>query len=266
MPKFRSNGAELYYAVDGEGLPIVLLHCLPMDHRIWMNQFFELTSKYKVIGLDFRGLGHSEGGSTPCSIATLSDDVNNLFEVEGISKAVVAGISLGGQVAQQFALDHPEKLAGVVLSGTNCNCTTERLQKQFTERVAKYRSSEAESYYAGHLEGLFSPEFLASPRAKSVMKSYISAGTRKKFDSIANLFLALLQFNVESQIGRVRTPLLVIAGDKDRAFQDSKNIADRVSGSTFFPVSGAGHAVCMETPTEFNQAFASFLAKISYQV
>ena len=69
MPKFRSNGAELYYAVDGVGLPIVFLHCLPMDHRIWMNQFFELTSKYKVIGLDFRGLGLSQGGSNACSIA-----------------------------------------------------------------------------------------------------------------------------------------------------------------------------------------------------
>src|SRR5579872_6438569 len=99
MPRFSStNGADLYYTVDGEGFPIVLLHCLPMDHHVWMNQIFELAPRYKVIALDFRGLGLSKGGSTARSIATLSDDVNKLLEVEGISKAIVAGISLGGQV------------------------------------------------------------------------------------------------------------------------------------------------------------------------
>ena len=265
MPWFSSNGARLYYAVDGGGggdEAVVLLHCLPADHRIWMNQVFYLSPNYNNIALDFRGLGLSEKVVEPCTMTSLADDVSNLMLEEKIEKAIIMGVSIGGSVALQFAVRYPQKVRALVLSGTSHNSKTPVLQDRFDGRIAGYSSADPASYYASHLRGLFSEEYASSELGKSMLQSYTDRSDQIDFLSIVRLFEALKENDLESSISSIKAPTLVVAGEKDLSFPTCRLIADRISGSKFVKVSGAGHAVNMENPVQYNSALGNFLSEL----
>jgi len=260
LPKIDSDGSQLYYSMEGEGQPpMVFLHPLPFDHRIWTQQIFEFSFNHKVFALDFPGLGYSKLASRPRTISSLSDDLNNLMKIEGIDQAVVVGLSLGGAVAQQFALKYPDKVGALILAGTSCSYGADEIQKKFSDRVSQYRSADAGEHYANNLKILFSSKFAESEQGKSIIRNYISFSTRIDFGSVARLFSALLSFDIEEEIGSIKVPTLVIAGDEDRAFSDSKKISEKIPNAKFFPIHGAGHIVCYEKPELFNSAITEFL-------
>lgn len=261
MPRFQSNGASLYYSVDGEGPPVVMLHCLPMDHRVWVHQVFELSPAYRTIALDFRGLGLSDRITGSCSIKGLSEDVNNLMRHEGIDQAIVMGISIGGHVAQQFALDHPNKVRALVLTGTSSSSKSEALQNRFSNFIANYRSNDPELRFLEHVKYLFSKEYASSLQGMAVISSYVSSAKRNKidFESIARLLEAVKESDRSKDVGNISAPTIVIVGDKDAALENSKNLSRSIRNSKFTPIPGAGHAVCIEDPVNYNKVLLQFL-------
>ena len=260
LPKIDSDGSQLYYCVEGEGQPpIVFLHPLPFDHRIWTHQIFEFSFNHKVFALDFPGLGYSKLAARPCTISSLSNDLTNLMKIEGIDHAVIVGLSLGGAVAQQFALKSPEKVDTLILAGTSCSYGADEIQKKFSDRILQYQSAGAREHYVSNLKILFSSKFAESEQGKSIIRNYASFSTRIDFGSVARLFSSLLSFDIEEEIGSIKVPTLVIAGDEDRAFSDSKKISEKIPNAKFFPIHGAGHVVCYEKPALFNSAIAEFL-------
>lgn len=163
--------------MEGEDQPpIVFLHPLPFDHRIWTHQIFEFSFNHKVFGLDFPDLGHYKLGSGPCTIFSLSDDLNNMMKTEGIDQAVIVGLSLGGAVAQRFALKYPEKVSTLILAGTSCSYRADEIQKKFSDRVLQYQSADAREHYANNLKILFSSRFVESEQEKSILRNYTSVG------------------------------------------------------------------------------------------
>ena len=255
-----SDGARLHYTVDGRGPPIVLLHCLPMDRRVWMHQTFDLAADHSTIALDFPGLGLSEKLAGPSSIETRTVHVRNLLDHLEIARSIVMGISIGAAVAQQFAVSFPERTEALVLSGSGCSSMNDAVQNKFTGRIAGYSSKDSEAYYETHLRSLFSDYFLSTPLAAAIISNYMSVSKRVDFPSIALLFQALKKFDLEREIAKVRVPTLVISGEKDRAFHDSKKICGLIPGSRFVGIPNAGHAVCIETPLQFNHELRAFLA------
>lgn len=264
MPWFSSNGAGLYYAIDGGGEEaVVMLHCMPTDHRIWMNQVFYLSPNFKTFALDFRGLGLSEKVIEPCTMRSLADDVSNLMIDGQVKKAIIMGVSIGGSVALQFAVRYPEKVRALVLSGTSYNSKDSRHQEVFGGRITGYSSSDPKSYYANHLRALFSEEYASSELGKSIIQSFIDRAGQIDFRSVVRLFEALKQNDLESsQISSIRAPTLVIAGEKDHSLPTCRLIADKISGSQFVKVSAAGHAVNLENPVQYNSALGNFLSKL----
>ena len=264
MPSFRSNGAKLYYVVDGGGdEAVVMLHCMPTDHRIWMNQVFYLSPNFKTVALDFRGLGLSEKVVEPCTMMSLAEDVSNLMIEEQIERAIIMGVSIGGSVALQFAVRFPEKVRALVLSGTSYNSKDPRHQERFGGRIAGYSSADPASYYASHLKALFSDEYASSEVGKSVIQSYTDRSDQIDFRSVVRLFEALKENDLESsQISSIRAPTLVIAGEKDQSLPTCRLIADRISGSKLVTVMGAGHAVNLENPVQYNLALGNFLSEL----
>jgi pimeloyl-ACP methyl ester carboxylesterase len=264
MPWFSSNGARLYYALDGEGdIAFVMLHCLPTDHRIWMNQIFYLSPNFKTVALDFRGLGHSEKVVEACTMISLADDVNNLMIQERIEKAIIMGVSIGGSVALQFAVRYPEKVRALVLSGTSYSSKDARHQDRFSGRIAGYSSADPASYYASHVRFLFSEEYASSEMGKNIIESYTDRSGQLDFRSIVRLIEALKENDLESSVSSIKVPTLVIAGEKDQSFPTCRLIADRISGSKFVKVLGAGHAVNLENPVQYNSALGDFLRGLS---
>src|SRR5215204_4270106 len=113
--RVRVNGAELYYEVGGEGHPLVLLHGL-LDRRVWDDQFVAFARLYRTIRYDRRGYGNS---SAPDRSFSEVSDLHHLLRHLGINEAYFLGMSNGGKVALEFALELPGKVAALVLVGPN---------------------------------------------------------------------------------------------------------------------------------------------------
>ncbi|MBQ0065874.1 MAG: alpha/beta hydrolase [Firmicutes bacterium] len=110
---------RLHYEEKGKGFPLILLHGNGEDHTYFVHQIEYFSQYYRVIALDSRGHGMSERGSKPFTIAQFGEDVYDFMEEQGIEKAHVLGFSDGGNIALTLALNHPEKIEKMILSGAN---------------------------------------------------------------------------------------------------------------------------------------------------
>lgn len=119
MPFARTDDIETYYVTQGDGPPIVFVHGMIMDTRMWEHQMDALSGSFTTIAYDVRGHGRTGASERrPYSIDLFADDLAALLDALDIDRAVVCGLSMGGAVAQAFAAAHPERVAGLVLADT----------------------------------------------------------------------------------------------------------------------------------------------------
>ena len=112
------NCIKICYEILGEGAPVFLIHGFGVTKEEWIGQFIPLSKYFKVIRFDNRGSGKSDHPNHPYTMKIFADDLKGLMEAIGISKAHVVGWSVGGMLAQEFAINYPEKLDKLVLINT----------------------------------------------------------------------------------------------------------------------------------------------------
>lgn len=117
MTALQVDGATLNYEISGSGWPLVLLHGAWLDRELWAPQVERLAGDFRVVTPDLRGHGDSIA-EEPCKVTRMAADVAALCDDLGLANPVVCGLSLGGLVAQQLALDRPDELAGLALAST----------------------------------------------------------------------------------------------------------------------------------------------------
>src|SRR5262245_31686830 len=110
MPKVQVNGIEIYHEVRGSGEPLLLIAGFACDLTIWSLVVPSLVRKYRVITFDNRGVGRSSAPDSPYTIQQMAEDASGLLDQLGIPQAHVAGYSMGGQIAQELYLAHPDKV------------------------------------------------------------------------------------------------------------------------------------------------------------
>jgi pimeloyl-ACP methyl ester carboxylesterase len=115
MPKIQVNGIELFYDVQGTGEPLLLIAGFMCDHIYWSLLMPSLVKQYQVIRLDNRGIGQSSAPNSPYNMKQMASDTAGLLDHLGINKVHVASHSMGGQIAQELVLAHPEKVRGLML-------------------------------------------------------------------------------------------------------------------------------------------------------
>jgi 3-oxoadipate enol-lactonase len=121
MPSIDAGGTELNYERAGSGAPMLLIQGMSATHLTWGRPFLEaLEHHFDCIVFDNRGMGHSGQAELPFTVADLAADTVGLLDALGIEKAHVVGISMGGMIAQEIALAHPERIATLTLGATYC--------------------------------------------------------------------------------------------------------------------------------------------------
>src|SRR4030065_499777 len=110
MPHVQANGINIYYESQGEGEPLFLIAGLGATHHLWELQVPSFACWFRVVTFDNRGAGDSDKPPEPYSIALFADDTAALMDALGIERAHVYGQSMGGIIAQEFALRHPQRL------------------------------------------------------------------------------------------------------------------------------------------------------------
>ena len=115
MPKVRVGDIEMYYAEAGSGEPLLLIMGFGGDHLAWAFQVPTLAQRHRVIAFDNRGAGQTDAPDHPYTTRMMADDACGLLDALNIDRAHVIGVSMGGMIAQELALNHPDRLRSLHL-------------------------------------------------------------------------------------------------------------------------------------------------------
>jgi 3-oxoadipate enol-lactonase len=253
MPYCSVNGIRVYYEVSGEGSPLLLIHANPFDHRLWLYQIASFSTFFKVIAVDLRGYGHSDKPTSQTSLAMMAGDVLGVCRQEEMKEAIVAGISVGGNVALQLALDHPEIFKALILVGCSSGPSAHQT------RTDGYVRQGVRAYHIEHLQALVSAEFSGTALGKYVLGLFTDTDPMLNPESLRTIFEALEVKNLTSRLGELNMPVLTLNGEFDGTLPRTRAMSLKIRGASHQIVPGAGHACCLENPTVFDQRVREFL-------
>lgn len=240
------NIMKLHWTSSGDGpLTIVLTHGLAAAEATWAAQVPALAAHHRVLAWDLRGHGQSDAAPGPCTIADLAADLRSVLDRAGVERAVVLGHSAGGVVAMQFALDHPQRTAGLVLVGTASECNAKA--RQFYEDLAAIAAER----------GMDPVRRRLGIGAEQARQAPTDAAT---FARVARAMASLNTAPLTPRLGEIRCPAQIIVGDKDFLGVGGSVILHRnLDGSRLAIVPERGHGIFQEDPAGFNSTVREFL-------
>lgn len=234
----------------GSGIPIVFIHGAGGSTLSWAFQITYFEGTNTVILVDLPGHGKSRGPSL-ASIAGYADALKGAFDDNAITSAFIAGHSMGGAVALDFAIRYPDLARGIVLIGTGARL---KVYPEILEGILRDKEKTARMI----IDTAFSPTFPAQLKEK-VFTEYMKNDAK----AIFNDFTACDGFNVMEQLHSVSVPTLVICGTEDRftPVRYSQYLHDNIPGAELVCIESGGHMVMIEKPGEVNSAIRAFLLK-----
>jgi 3-oxoadipate enol-lactonase len=262
----RANGQELYFEVHGEGPPLVLIMGIGYDATLWtLAQVPALSQTFKVIVFDNRDVGRSSNATGPYTIADMADDVAALMDALEIERAHVLGLSMGGMIAQEFALRHAGRLNRLVLSGCGGAPARVAFDPIRTWNWVKSADTSGEVFACQQFTWLFSTAFLRNTEAVQRTLSLLAGNPHPvspaAYDRQAQ---AYLQHDALDRLAGLKAPTLVIVGEQDLLTPPwiCREVANEIPGSQFALITGerSSHVVPIERPDEFNHLVTTFLA------
>ena len=138
MAFVENQGARIYWDEQGQGEPVLLIMGLGYPSAMWYRTRPALASHYRTIALDNRGAGRSDTPPGPYSIRLMASDAAAVLEAAGSESAHVFGVSMGGMIAQEFALQYPQRVLSLILGCTAAGgSTVVRAEAEATQMLMK---------------------------------------------------------------------------------------------------------------------------------
>ncbi|NQU18832.1 alpha/beta fold hydrolase, partial [bacterium] len=119
MPTVETNNINCYYEIHGQGRPLVLIAGLGSDSQSWQSVLVELAKHFKVVVFDNRGIGRTKYPQENFDIGTMAQDTVGLIDTLGIERADILGHSMGGYIAQEVAIKHPQRVNKLILASVS---------------------------------------------------------------------------------------------------------------------------------------------------
>ena len=262
MPYTDAPGFRLYYEEHGSGFPLLLINGLGSDHLEWLHQIPAFEARFRVLVFDNRGTGSTDVPPGPYTTAGMADDAASLLRALGIPRAHVLGVSLGGMIAQEVALRHPDRVDGLVLG---CTAPGGELSiRPSPEALAAFALANGVDPEAELRRML---PFLYTDACIRERPEEIEGFVRRRLDHTTSQegYLAQLSAAVTHdaslRLEKIRARTLVIAGDADRLvhWENSLRLAGRIPEATLVVLPGAPHRLFAETAAAFNLEVLRFL-------
>lgn len=263
MEFVKVGDIDVCYRVTGEGTPLVLVMGLTANMDWWDPDLIDaLSRRFRVLVFDNRGAGRTEApeqGDLSCE--QFACDTAGLMDALGIERAHVLGMSMGGMIAQEFALRYPEKLDRLVLC---CTFPGGRNVVQADREVFKIlvdRSGTPEELFERTLSIMFPAEWLETHRdyLEGFRERYLRAPASDR--NATRQFMATVRFDACVRLPEITAPTLVACGGSDILIppENSRMIAARIPGARLLEYPGAGHAFINQVRDEFLADLLEFL-------
>lgn len=260
----KSNNTNIYYQVVGEGDPLVLLMGFGADSNAWEKHIKVYQDHFQCIVLDNRGVGSSDQPKGPYTTKMMATDTAAVMRKLGVEKAKVAGISMGGAIAQELVLHYPEKVSALVLTSTWA--IFDKYAKTVYENLKKLRIVAtpedfmellqlwiyAPPYFKAHLEDLKTAQQAAAD--EEIPQS--QAGFEGQLD-------ACIQHNTINRLHQIKVPTLITVGQMDIFTPPvfSTILHEKIEGSKLVKFAHGGHVHHWEELEKYNKVTLGFLLK-----
>ena len=265
MPKVRVNDIEMYYVEAGAGDPLVLIMGFGGDHLAWGFQLPVFAARHRVIAFDNRGAGQTDTPDRSYTIRMMADDTVGLMDRLGIDRAHVLGVSMGGMIAQEIALSHPQRVRTLQLHctfargdrftqvrGDVWHLLRTKLTREESMRAVMLWLFDAATYNdrLDFIETIIA-NGLANPHPQSLI------GFERQREAIAS-------HDTVDRLRHITCPTLVSTGEHDALVSPafSRQLAAHIPAAELRTLPG-GHVYFWEHPTQFNEMCLDFLAKHS---
>lgn len=265
MPAIRVNDCDLYYETYGQGTPLVLIMGLRRNLTWWYRQIPELSRHFHVVAFDNRGAGRSDKPAMDYSIRLFADDTAGLMETLGIQNAHILGVSMGGYIAQELALHHPDKVRSLLLGCTSCGGTRTAVMSE--ERLKKFTANEGltpEEILRKDMDIYFSDGFIQDHPDEVQELIEISLRHYQPADAFFRQFAACRHHDTADRLSRIKVPVLIAAGDDDPLVPsvNSTILKELIPGAElcFFPE--CRHCFFIEAAEPFNRKAIQFFSAV----
>ena len=268
---------DLYYEEHGSGDPLLLIMGLAADSMAWLFQTPDFAKRYRTIAFDNRGVGRSSKPPGPYTVHQMADDTAGLLDALGIARAHVVGVSMGGMIAQELVLRHPQRVRGLVLACTypEPDADIERQREFSVTRLGGTISTRGElqidlaaldpmRFFQELLPLAFSEAFIANelPKLMELFSGALQYGF--SLEAILGQVSAVMTHKATERLHQIKSPTLVITGDADRLVPPANSdiLAKYIPGARLVKVPGGSHGFNFETPEIFNREVLNFLATV----
>ncbi len=252
MPHVDASGTELHYLRAGEGEPLLLIQGMSATHLTWGRPFMdEMEDSFDCIVFDNRGMGLSGEAEMPFTIADMAADTVGLLDALELETAHVVGISMGGMIAQELALAHPERIRTLTLGATYCGGPEGTLMAPEDLQMlgAAMASGDRDQVFRTMWEINMSPGFREDDSRFAAFAEMGAALPAPK-QVILQQMRACGAHDTSERLGAIDMPTLVVHGDVDRLLGpgNGRQIASLVPDARLEMLEGIGHMFWWEQP------------------
>ena len=256
------NNLTVSYSDHGpDDAPVIIfIHGFPLNKSMWNIQVEALKENYRVIAYDIRGHGNSDAGIDEFFIELFVIDLLRLMEKLKIEKSILCGLSLGGYIALNAVLKHPDRFDGLILNDTQCIADTPEIKENRCLAIIRIMKDGVEQYADEIIKNLFAQEtFTKNKNVVDAVKEMIIS-TQKQ--SLCNTLHALAERKETcDQLSEINIPVLIMVGEEDKItpIAAAQQMHEKILNSKLEIIQQAGHLSNLENPTAFNTHLVSFL-------
>ncbi len=252
MPSVDAAGTELHYLRAGEGEPLLLIQGMSATHLAWGRPFLdELERSFDTVVFDNRGMGLSGQAELPFTIADLAADTAGLLDALELESVHVAGISMGGMIAQELALAHPERIRTLTIGASYCGGPEATLMAPEDLQMlgAAFASGDRDQVFRAMWEINLSPGF-RDDDSRYAAFTEMAAALSSPQPVIMQQMRACAIHDTHERLGQIDLPTRIIHGDVDRllGYSNGRQIAAAIPGARLETLKGVGHMFWWEQP------------------